>query len=820
MRNAFAREAICAPVNFMRIVLGICVCILTSEQGIAQSPMIEMRFGGKALGGQLLLGLFPFGHSQYVCIETRPGEDATQVIQRLQKACVIAESEWFRAAVVKESDDYTLELPLHAGFFLAGTETGLGILASPLYVSARYDKRLKQVYVYWHRQSGADYDGIIVLPYSRWTFQSYDPSREEFTIQPDLDEIVGFFEEKPDSPHIAVIGRKDGLVTNAASIVLSGSRQEELENIPFTGDIAPNWRAWFLEKDDLVILAQGTKRFEVDGTETYDGPGAVEIVSRYGATQEPDYISHPAQKVFYQSLRCSAGRCAPGGIYRQFLGLVAGHTYRLYVRLNTYKANEAAGTWEYSLHACLNDTAGSELTPEQLAGIVPLPDGSIGSDAGLIVRFRSGGPHTCGKWYEVSTGAKNRPNGAKDFTIPEGVDSISVWLRLQADRPEEAEDLVEVGMDWICLEDITESVQRPAPSLAEPCWDAVAAGKSAGSNDGKAPSTSQERTIKGGGEPGTPGAAVPELPRRLNTLGLEDGSVDGRRVEVQIEVRGSGRVKPDVGIYEVPMYRPQPRGCASLCPREGPVPPGCEECEYNVITVSAEAMDGWLFRAWQGSTPLNGRAEPQLDIELKEDMWVVAEFVERPGVAELDLAEDLRYFLSVVQPETTVETFDRNEIDYDGDGNEVFVGNGIPDAAEFCLVQGVLKRPALDLSARSGVVHGPVWRAWQHNLKQARADLSAQGDERFIRAVAAYMTLGGFGTCESAKELVERTFPNVLIEVTAYDRSRNRFFDQDEDADNDGLSNRDEWDLASPDGRLVNMDVFVEYCLNGKRDEK
>ncbi|MBS3763506.1 MAG: hypothetical protein KGZ25_09425, partial [Planctomycetes bacterium] len=124
------------------------------------------------------------------------------------------------------------------------------------------------------------------------------------------------------------------------------------------------------------------------------------------------------------------------------------------VILSTLKMDEAEGDWAFSFHATPDGAEGKDLTPEQMAGKTPLPDGSSGLEAGRLVRYDA--DHTTeGKWIKSTTDPDDRSPGREigDITLPEGVTSISLWAR------HSGENSTGVGYLWVKLEDL--SMERP-----------------------------------------------------------------------------------------------------------------------------------------------------------------------------------------------------------------------------------------------------------------------------------------------------------------------------------------------------------------------
>src|SRR5262249_26448657 len=142
-------------------------------------------------------------------------------------------------------------------------------------------------------------------------------------------------------------------------------------------------------------------------------------------------------------------------------------------------------------------------------------------------------------------------------------------------------------------------------------------------------------------------------------------------------------------------------------------------------------------------------------------------------------------------------------------------GNGIPDAAEFSLLQAVLQNVNLDLSRDGGVVHDFAWNVWAANLAQATADLGGVSGmtDGIIRAAAAYMTLGTYGHTAFVKEACDDAF-SVELDKADYDTSRQRFLAEDHDADADGADNVEEWDAAVGDDFDARVNAFQISALD------
>ena len=222
------------------------------------------------------------------------------------------------------------------------------------------------------------------------------------------------------------------------------SAQDELFSLPFYRGIAPNWQPW------------------IEGGAEEDGEWSEGLRESAARRSEKQYgsryflrIKQPGEKSCFQLVR-TRRRGVAAGIWRKFLGLKPGHTYRVSVILSTLEMDKAEGDWYLSFHATASAKKDSTLAAEQMAGGAALPDGTKGPEAARIVCYGPG--HTTkGEWLLSSTAPEDASPGrqAGDITLPDGVDTITVWLRHQA------ENSTGVGYLYIKLEDL--SMKPPAP---------------------------------------------------------------------------------------------------------------------------------------------------------------------------------------------------------------------------------------------------------------------------------------------------------------------------------------------------------------------
>jgi len=407
--------------------------VASSGQMPSMGMSNTMTFSGRASGGTLtLVRLVPGGAVHAVTIETEPGEEASSVVSRLAEA--VNRSSGFLGGAGRISpwkSSLRLPEPVLAGpYLLAGTETGLGeIPAPPTSLSGSFDEKEGTVALNWINPSYRAYE-VINVYCEGIDVGGLHPGRSSWVVRESA--IQRACRSSGRSPaeglSFRVVGQR-GAPSNAGVIHVKGRIQEELMCIPFTSGIAPNWIGW---RDGAY-------------------PGAVEFLqgTRPGR-KEISFSETPAGNPLYQLIGGS-GRRFGGGLWRKFLGLAPGHTYRVSVRVNTLSLDASSGDWDFSVHACPDGPSGSNLTVDQLAGRFALPDGRSGREAGQIAKFDPSAT-TGGKWVQVSTeGSAPGKVMEGNITLPPRVRSISVWLR-HGGRNMNSKG---VGMDWISLEDLT-----------------------------------------------------------------------------------------------------------------------------------------------------------------------------------------------------------------------------------------------------------------------------------------------------------------------------------------------------------------------------
>ena len=395
-----------------------------------------LTFTGSASGGRLVLSETLNRNARHASIATTHGESAHSVAKRLSEA--INESDPFNwtggqghprtyasGASIKNLTGWGPDL---TEFIIGGTESGLGIPKPPLFLSACYNADNNQILLRWINPLNA-YDSILVL--TNWS--NYQQS-SGVMIKGTSTKFVRDLNKQPvdvNDLDIWLIGFRNKIPSNAAAIHLNGNSQVELYGIPFTDNVAPNWKAWLMASDkNAVEFEQGVRERFLHKKDRTDNS-----------------IKHPVTKPFYQIVRTKT-QDAYAGVWRKFMGLTPGHTYRVAIGINTLEMDSSKTAWEFSLHATYNAPDGSDLSVAQFAGLSSLPDGSKGSHAGKIALYHPG-LTTKNTWSRRLTGKQWRDEFVPDITLPKGVDTITIWVRCWSAEPGA------FAIDWVKLEDMT-----------------------------------------------------------------------------------------------------------------------------------------------------------------------------------------------------------------------------------------------------------------------------------------------------------------------------------------------------------------------------
>ncbi len=365
---------------------------------------------------------------RFVSVHTTNGESGEIVMKRL--AAEIERSDpfgWYGDQSIKVIKRIPRMVPdvqltnntvtLRGGLYaLTGNDKGFAILESALSFSGSYDAERNQIVLSWLNPSN-QYDNIEV------SGKALPPGATNCVFDWKQRETGGLF------PYwIGVVMRRGQMISPPVSINLSTNSQQELDAFPFYMGVAPNWSAWSDSDDpNAVKFEQGTKP---------------EVTPK-------GYIEFPDDKPFYQIIKTTP-KGVQGGIWRRFLGLKPGHTFKVEVRLNTLAMDACTNDWAYSFHAAFDNSNGKSLSVAQLAGTAALPNGSKGTAAGRVALYKPSAT-TKGNWEKRASDYLGPGLEIKNITLPTNVTSITVWLR------HSGANSTGVGMDWIRLEDVTKN---------------------------------------------------------------------------------------------------------------------------------------------------------------------------------------------------------------------------------------------------------------------------------------------------------------------------------------------------------------------------
>ncbi len=402
----------------MPCILALSLFVAVSFDGRADTMFTtDITLNGTAQGGVLsIMELLPIG-AGFASVVTTQGESAEVVLNRLaDEVCRSSSFNWQKPLLPRppfvQVKGNTLTLPfvrLQYGF--SGTDKGFLTIKPALSVSGAYDAEKHQVSLSWINPP-EPYDIIQV---GSLTFA---PNTTNCIYACDLStaEDISFG---------LVIGKRGDTFSPPASIVININSQEELDTFPFYMGLAPNWSSWSDGTNaDAVKCEQGLKT-------------DVDMSVRGDAWDKP----------LYQIVKTTQSG-VQGGVWRRFLGLKPGHTYKVEVRLNTLQMDACTSVWAFSFHAAHDNPDQRGLTAAQMAGQTALPDGSKGPEAGRVALYEPG-VTTKGEWKKRSTDTPGPGLEIKNITLPKDVTSITVWLR------HSGANSTGVGMDWIKLTDIT-----------------------------------------------------------------------------------------------------------------------------------------------------------------------------------------------------------------------------------------------------------------------------------------------------------------------------------------------------------------------------
>jgi hypothetical protein len=388
------------------------------QSGVSQR---SITFSGAASGGTLIFLQSPtLNANSYVRIETTPGEAPESVAGRLAEAFAsLPEPIWMGGSPVAEGATIgPIPGSLDGRYAFAGTETGLGIPPAPKSVTGNYEPDTSKIVLRWVNPPG-NYDRIGIMLGGLGCSTSGDATSYRFSAHSSL--VRGSRDE--DLKSCVVVGYRKGVPSAPAGIHVMGRIQEEAIGIPFVGGAAPNWTAW--ATDSTAPKLEENKR--------------------------PEKMKG---KLFYQRVKSKK----PGeqvGVWRKFLGLVPGHTYKISAWVCTGAMDDSQGDWSFSLHAVPDAPDGKDFTADQFAGRAALPAGARGPQAGAFAAYRRGVTTARKEFARASTDSADNSPGREigHITQPPDVTSITVWVRYTSADPNASG----VAFDHLRLEDLTQA---------------------------------------------------------------------------------------------------------------------------------------------------------------------------------------------------------------------------------------------------------------------------------------------------------------------------------------------------------------------------
>jgi len=426
--------------------------------GVSTETRCCITFTGEASGGTLIFCEYQGGKARCATIETVQGESAEKAIERLAKTIDDTNPlDWggfpCGKGYVYSSMGELKGLGGSCGTHItAGTEIGLGIPLPPYSLTCNYKPEANNITLRWINPSPDAYDYVQInlhkgsggtVPGNTESYV-FDLNKYEADMKIGADfyskglgpNVNIISDDKPGDHIIWIVGVRNDIPSNAAAMHVNKNIQQELYSIPFTGGIAPNWESWSLDANENKI--------------------SFEEGIRQGLPPVPNFPYHPVKtpekKPFYQVINIGT-KGGTGGVFRKFIGLTPGHTYRIKTRVATLtEPNDSQ--WSFSVHAAPNGSDGRDLTAGQMAGLDALPGGSKGPAMGRMALYDSS-LTTKGRFVEISTDAAKPVRGREitDITLPQGVDSMTVWVTCSSSAA------LSAGLDWIAIEDL--SVQNP-----------------------------------------------------------------------------------------------------------------------------------------------------------------------------------------------------------------------------------------------------------------------------------------------------------------------------------------------------------------------
>jgi hypothetical protein len=288
-------------------------------------------------------------------------------------------------------------------------------------------------------------------------------------------------------------------------------------------------------------------------------------------------------------------------------------------------------------------------------------------------------------------------------------------------------------------------------------------------------------------------------------------------VQATIAKEGEGDTNPAVGTYSLPKYRltswwDRDAGGNLVARSEGDM----TAADFASLTVQATASDDWTFRFWRGGnisipTTLPLSLQHTLLTQLREDTSATktcllatdctlrAWFEPTPlknyigNLPELVGQAYEDYGIASYLDYSTLQ-FDTGEISIQEDFSFALEPNGIPDYAEFALLQRILTDPTVKFGSEGGVEYRAMWRIWNrcHEALTSQIVVTPAVSPETLTAVTAMLTMGTQGHRTAAKLIIEQA-TGVVLDMYAIPTTAERWLGAEHSASNSTEANQEVW---------------------------
>jgi len=228
----------------------------------------------------------------------------------------------------------------------------------------------------------------------------------------------------------------------------------------------------------------------------------------------------------------------------------------------------------------------------------------------------------------------------------------------------------------------------------------------------------------------------PDIPRAY--LARMPGATAGEKVpvdsiptsEIYLEVKGQGTVYPGPGKHAFARIRVNPD----------------RTWGNHRIELRPEPAFGWSLKPIHdsyGDLVTEAPGGNTLLISTESSFRLILEFEQAREKLNIDLVDALKTFVQTYYPQENPYTFDMNEIQLNSTTGNMPEPNGIPDAAEFRLLQMLLQSPDYDGRHHHGTSFDTAMETWKRNWAIAERALGtiAEDEPATLHTICAYATI-------------------------------------------------------------------------------